>query len=274
MLKRLYTNEADIPAEYKSQYVQKEGKWVLDVEGFDNVDSVLEKNRELLTQHNTDKAALSSMQGQLTKANNEKAELASKSVPDGHVVVPVAEKAYIDKLKPLGAPEEIVTKVTEHPTLKEKAQATERAEKLTGIAETLGFNAAAFAQLPGMPGPEAFEIRDKTENGQPVKNSKGEIEKVVIVRLTENGQQVEKNFLDHFYATPSLKLWEPSLKATPAQPPGRTLPPQRPGETGGDAGDIVTQRLKTRETARQANPNPLMPKVPAVADNQTGAPAR
>lgn len=270
MLKRSYANETDIPAEYKSQYVQKEGKWVLDVEGFDNVDSVLSKNQELLSQHNSDKTTLSSMQGQLTKANNEKAELAAKAVPDGHVVVPVAEKAYIDKLKVLGAVDEIVTKVTEYPGLKAQAEAVTREQKLTGVAQVLGYNAAAFAKLPGLPAPDAFEIRDKTENGQPVKNKAGENEQVVIVKLSENGQTVERNWVDFFNGNAELKLFEPALTAKAgggdagAGNAGRQLPSQ----TGGNAAasdDPIQARLVARDKARSERPNALMQPARNVA---------
>jgi hypothetical protein len=278
MLKRSYATKEEIPAAYQSDYVEKDGRWVVDVEGFDNVEKVLEKNRELLADNSSLKTENSGLKGTVTKLSNDKAELSAKSVPDGHVVIPVADKQLLDAVKPLGTVEDIKTKVAEYPQLKQQAETVTRQQKLSSVAQVLGFNADVFSQLPGLPAPESFEVRDRTENGQVVKNSKGEAEKVVIVNLTENGQSVEKNFVDYFNSNSALKLFEPALKTQVGgqqqQQQGRQLPAQT-GGGGADADDVVAKRLQARDQDRQARPNPLMPTSAAAStNNQTGAPAR
>jgi hypothetical protein len=267
MLKRSYATKEEIPAAYQNDYVEKDGRWVVDVEGFDNVEKVLEKNRELLADNSTVKSEISSLRGQVTKLNNDKAELAVRALPDGHVAIPVVDKQLLDAVKPLGTVDEIKTKVAEYPKLKEQAETVTRQQKLSSVAQVLGFNADVFSQLPGLPAPESFEVRDRTENGQVVKNAKGETEKVVIVKLQENGQAVEKNFLDYFNSNSALKLFEPALKAGAQQQQQQTRQvPHQTGNTGAETDDPVAKRLAAREEARQQNPNPLM-----VQTTQVGA---
>lgn len=278
MLKRSYATKEEIPAAYQQDYVQKDGKWVVDVEGFDNVEKVLEKNRELLSDNSSLKSENTGLKGQVTKLNNDKAELSVKALPDGHVAIPVADKQMLDAVKPLGTLDEIKTKVTEYPQLKQQAETVTRQQKLSSVAQVLGFNAEVFAKLPGLPAPESFEVRDKTENGQVVKNKQGEPEKVVIVKLTENGQSAEKNFLDYFNGNAELKLFEPALKAGTGQQQqqqNRQVPAQT-GGNGTQGEDPVAARLVARDQARQANPNPLMApttQVAASGGNKTGAAA-
>jgi hypothetical protein len=258
MLKLSYDKLEDIPENMRGAYVQKDGKYVLDELSADH--PVLVNNATLKTEKS---AAI----GRATTLQNQVTELSTKSVPEGHVVIPVADKQLLDEVKPLGDAKFIKERVTGYEPLKQKAEAADREQKLTQVAEILGFNPKAFAALSGLPAADAFEVRDKTENGQPVKNAKGEVEKVVIVRLDENGQKVEKNFRDHFDSTPGLKMWEASLAAAAvgSEPKGRQMPSQTGSVTAGATGDPVKDRLAARDQQRTNNPNPLMAPHTAVA---------
>lgn len=269
MLNTKYVKLEDIPADKRGAYVEKDGGYVLDELATDHPVVVNEKS--LKSEKTAALARATSLQNQVT-------ELSTKTVPEGHVVVPVADKQLLDAVKPLGTLEEIKSKVIEFPTLKEKAEAVEREQKLTGVAQVLGYNPTVFSKLPGLPAPDTFEVRDRTENGQVVKNRAGEPEKVVIVKLTENGQTVERNWTDYFNANEALKVFEPALKVAPggggAASGGRQMPAQTGGAASG-ADDPIAERLAARKDQRGKQPNALMTTLTPVAvggdAKQTGA---
>lgn len=237
MLKRSYAKLEDIPQALRSEYVLKDGKYVLDVEGFENVDSVLDKNQELLAQHSTDKTEITSLKGQVTKLTNEKTALEGKSLPDGHVAIPAADKPLYDTVKSLNLPaEEIKTKVTEHGALKDK-------ERRTELAHVMKWKPEAVEHMQGLP---EYEIRDKTENGKVVMGEDGKPEKVAIARIKDaKGVVTEKPLKEYFDQTPALKVFEPSLLAEPQQS-GIEMPPFGTSGTGlkedNLAGSVIASR--------------------------------
>jgi hypothetical protein len=101
MLEPEYAKLEDIPAEKRGAYKKDEstGKYVLDD---------LSPSHPLVAHKLTLERDLSSERGKVTKLSNEKATLEARpALADGQVAVPAAEKAYIEKLKPLGDPDAI-----------------------------------------------------------------------------------------------------------------------------------------------------------------------
>ncbi|HEX8177864.1 MAG TPA: hypothetical protein VF543_22435 [Pyrinomonadaceae bacterium] len=241
-LKRSYPKLEDVPPEYRSEYVPKDGEFVLDVEGFENVNKVLSKNQELLTQHATDKTEISTLKGQVTRLTTAQAELQSKATPDGHVPVPVADKQFLDTVKGFGDVAQVKEKLEKYPTLEKQATEAVLAKQDSEIEKIMGWKSGSLSLIRDKV-PELV-VRDKTENGQVVKNDKGEPEKVVIARIKgENETYTEKAFTEHFNNTPELKFFEPSLLQQERQEfEGTELPTMGAGG-GGSADKLLSDSL-------------------------------
>jgi hypothetical protein len=200
MLRTSYDKLEDIPENLRGAYVPKDGKYVLD--DLDDQHPVIVHNGTLTRERATDRT-------RITQLTNENSTLKGSSLPAGHRAVPEADAALLDKYKPLGTPDQLGTIITEHGTLKTKDGERQRQEHLRTVAGVLNFNPEAFATLSGLP---ELEIRDMTENGQAVRDEKGNVRKTVIAKI-KNGEAItEKAFLDYFNETPTLKVFEPALK--------------------------------------------------------------
>lgn len=247
MLNTSYDKLEDIPQEKRGAYIPKDGKFVLDT---------LEESHPLVVKKNQLKTEVSTKQGQLTKATNENTELKSKTIPEGHVVVAVADKQLLDTVKSYGGtPAEIDTKLKEHATLKAKDDERTKQDHLRAVARVMGWKEDALLLVPGLPD---LEIRDVTENGQPVKDQSGEVKKQVIAKLKgENNTITEKQLREHFDATPALKIFEPSLLQNGQQQFGGTEFP-RLGAGGGNG------------TKQSAASSVLTSRYGHVADKQPG----
>jgi hypothetical protein len=227
MLQTSYAKKEDIPAEKVGAYIEKDGKFVLD--DLSNDHPVVAKRDELLTKTST-------QQGQITRLTNENATLKVTAIPEGHAVIPVADKQLLDAVKPLGTLEEIKAKVTEYPTLKEKEQSRTLDELYEKAAKDLGYeNTAAFKAIA-----KALKLDVKFK---PEKIDGKDVEKPYVG---------EKSLADHIAATPDLKDAEAVFKSKPAPPApstegGSGNRPAVGGEGGGQGGGDKAQTYRFQE---------------------------
>jgi hypothetical protein len=256
MLKSVYAKLEDIPEGERQHYKQFNGQYVLEL---DEHHPVLVNKKQLRTES-------SGRQGTITKLTNDLAEAKARTVPEGHVVVPVADKEFIDKVKPLGSADEVKAKVTEHGDLKEKQAKADREKLLVEAAQANGFNPQAFLVLPSLPEIVVKEEADSTGN---------KVKKYFAKTKTGENTFSEQALGDYVKAEESYKPLMPALLAKPEQGTGgagatRYVPvtPATSGQSGaGD--DPVSKRLQERLDAREATPNALMG-APSVAATGAG----
>jgi hypothetical protein len=167
-LKRSYQTEAEIPTEFKPHYVPKDGKYVLDVEGFDNVESVLAKNSELLGKVAGHATELSGKQTEIDRLNSELSNARSSGLPRGHKAVPTADAELLDTIKAAGItkPEEFISMKTEHAANKVKVETQEKRERLDAVRKRFGWNDNAVQVLELIKDLPDIEDRDLNVNGK------------------------------------------------------------------------------------------------------------
>ena len=202
MLEPEYTKLEDIPVDKRGAYVPKDGKFVLDT---------LSDKHPLVVKKNELKTEVSAKQGLLTKATNTATELQAKSIPEGHVAIPVADKQLLDVVKQQpGTAQEIAAKLKTFDDVVARNAARTKKDHDEAVAKVLKWKPEVFAAIQGLP---ETDVRDKVENGNVVKGTDGQPVKIVIAKIKgADGVVTEKPFLDYFNATPSLKIFEPSLK--------------------------------------------------------------
>lgn len=250
MLKSFYAKLEDIPETDRAHYAFQDGRYVLQL---DSEHPVIKKNTELLAQHSTDKA-------QITRLTNEKAALEGTSLPAGHVAVPAADAALLTAYRTVGTPEEIRAAVTERDTLKTDLTTTKRKELLRTVSQAEGW---PLALLETAGANLEFEMREIEieQDGKKVKAPRAH----VLVKGADNRVEA-KPFGEFAAADAGLKELLPLVEAgRKAQPPEGT-PFIRQGSSNGgppQPEDPIAKRLETRNAARTANPNPLMPKAAA-----------
>lgn len=115
-LKQFYTSETEVPTELKSYYTEKNGRFELQVEGFESVPAVFSKNQELITRQQTDSTKIQELTAKATQVNSLTQELANKNseisklsndvtkaqsntVPTGYVAVQKKDVEIIEKIK-------------------------------------------------------------------------------------------------------------------------------------------------------------------------------
>lgn len=154
---------------------------------------LVKKKQELLTTNST-----------LTGENT---TLKGKAVPSGHRIVPVADVALLEVIKQMGlSGEEIKTRLTEYPTLKEKETATARESSYEQAGKFLKFtNLDAFKTTLKL-----LNV-DVTFKSEKVDNADVQVPYVGDKRLSE-----------HITNTPELKTMEPFFKTAVANPAPRT----------------------------------------------------
>ncbi|HEY6244560.1 MAG TPA: hypothetical protein VIX17_11460 [Pyrinomonadaceae bacterium] len=152
---RIYDKLEDVPEAIREHYKMIGGKAVPEV-----VDEhpLVVNYRTLLNE----KTAAETKASTLETANaGLKADLESAkthSLPRGTRAVPVAEVEAMEKLKEHGSATEIVSKLTEHKTLKEESQKRAKEDHGRKVAEALNFDPDLFVMLPNLPD---CEIREK-----------------------------------------------------------------------------------------------------------------
>lgn len=237
MLQKEYVKLEDIPADKRGAYVPKDGKLVLDDLSEDH--PVIVHKKELERDLTAEKA-------KATRATNEKTEALARALPDGHVAAPAADAAVLSELKATGVPlAEVKQRVTDFPGLKKRVEEHERAAHLAEVAKVMKWKPEALQAIADKL-PE-LEIRDKTENGQVVKDENDRLVKIVIAKVKGANDAVEdKPFEAYFKETPTLNVFEPSLLAEPKAAEGGTELPEM-GHTGGGgskslAGALIADR--------------------------------
>lgn len=222
MLKTSYSNQEDIPENMRGAYVLSGGKWILDE--LDKDHPIVAKREELLTENSTQKR-------KITRLENEKGALESEVLPDGHVAILKADAELVEKVKPFGTSTEIVTKLTEHKTLKEESETRRRSDHLTEVAKVLGYTPEAFVRLQGLPD---FDIREK--DGQ----------KQVIAKVKENGVITEKPANEFIESSADIAPFLPALKT---QGNGVRVPGS--GSGNGSPNKDVFTRIRERAQQKQ-----------------------
>ena len=154
---------------------------------------LVKKKQELLTTNST-----------LTSEN---ASLKDKAVPSGHRIIPVADHALLEVIKQMGiSTEEIKTRLTDYPNLKEKEVEATRAKSYEDAGKFLKYgNIEAFKTALKLLKVDVTFKPEKVDN--------------VDVQVPYVG---DKRLSDHIAATPELKTMEPFFKTAVTTPAPRT----------------------------------------------------
>ncbi len=258
-LKPSYATEADVPTERKADYVLKGGRYVLDVEGFDNIDGVLAKNSELVGKVNGHAGELQAKQAEVDRLNGELTNARNSSVPHGKRAVPVADAELAEAVKAAGVTtaDAFKTLHAEHGEFKTKALEADTAKHAAAVAEAMGWDKDKTSRLV----PKHFDLSTvELRDGEG-----GKKQPVAKVKQADGTTFVEKPFADVVKTTPELTDLVPLLTSKTGPVIGTQLAPE--GEQGD--GDFVEKHNKARDAARAQSPNPLVPRP--VQQQQQGA---
>ena len=254
-LKRSYATEAEVPTERKADYVLKGDRYVLDVEGFDNIEGVLAKNTELVGKVNGHAAELAAKDTEINRLTGELSNARGSTLPRGHKAVPTADAELVEAVKAEGVTtaDAFKTLKTEHGDYKQKAEEREREKHATTVGEAMKWDRDKTALLvPAVYDLSQVQVRDGKDGA-----------KEVVAKVKQaDGSFIEKPFAEVVTSTPTLSALVPSL-TTQKAPDGTELPEHGAGG-GSGGGDILEKRLSAQRAAQAANPNPLMPKAPAA----------
>lgn len=154
---------------------------------------LVKKKQELLTTNTT-----------LTSENT---QLKDKAVPSGHRIVSVADATRLEIIKQMNlSDEEIKTRLTEFPILKEKETAVAREANYESAGKSLKYtNLEAFKTAMRLSNVEITFKSEKIDN--------------VDVQVPYVG---DKRLSDHIANTPDLKTMEPFFKTAVSAPAPRT----------------------------------------------------
>lgn len=144
---------------------------------------LVKKKQELLTTNST-----------LTSENT---QLKDKAVPSGHRIVPIADATLLEMIKQMGiSTEEIKTRLTDYPNLKEKEVEASRNKAYEDAGKFLKYgNIEAFKTALGLMKVDVTFKPEKVDN--------------VDVQVPYVG---DKRLSDHISETPELKTMEPFFK--------------------------------------------------------------
>lgn len=248
-LKRSYATEAEVPTEHKALYVPKEGRYVLDVEGFDNVESVLSKNNQLLSQHTTDKGEVTRLTGEVSRLTSELSTAQGSALPHGQRAVPKADAELVETVKAKGVNDAAAFNnlFVEHGQYKTEAQAAKAASHASAVGEAMGWDKEKTARLATKVYDfSSLELRDGADGKKMV---------VAKVKQPDGTTFVEKPFAEVVKSTPELSDLLPSLAASGGgtRVPGST---GGGGTTGGQS-SIVDKFIEDRDKAAASKPNPF-----------------
>lgn len=186
---KIYDKLDDVPEALREHYKLSDGKYVPELS---DDHPVLAHNKKLLREKSEASAKVEEL-----KADVEAAK--TNTVPRGHVAVTKADADLLEKLKAHGSGDELVTKLTEHKTLKEETDKRKRDDHLREVAKHLSYEPEAFVRLQNLP---EFEIRDG-ENG-----------KTVIAKIKgENNTITEKPAQEFVESSADISPFLPALKA-------------------------------------------------------------
>lgn len=196
-----YSKQEDVPEGLREHYSKaSDGKWYPDVAD----DHPLNRdNTKLKTEKATADAKVTDLTTDLEKAR-------AGNVGRGQAVVTKAEVDFLEKVKPLGTADELVTKIAEHKTFSDELAARKRSDSLRQLAKDLSLNEEAFVRLPNLPEFESRAGKDgKTEWIAKIKDEKGVI--------------TEKPAQEFIELSTDIAPFMAALKTT-AQPTGVKLP--------------------------------------------------
>lgn len=251
-LKRSYATEADVPLERKADYMPKGGRYVLDVEGFDNVESVLAKNTELVGKVNGHAAEIVGKEAEITRLTGEVGRLSGElstaqagALQRGQRAVTIGDAELLDKVRALGGFDDVKAKLEKYPTLEAKVTKQERRADLDAIRKAEGWGESAVDVLELIQNLPEVEQRDTAE-----KNADGTPKKKNVAKVKgADGVVTEKDFSAYFAERHAALL--PSVKATNEEG-GTELPGHGAGGGGGErsfAADIIKNRYAPKQKA-------------------------
>lgn len=242
MLKTNYNSESEIPENLKGAYVQRDGKWLLDDLSDDHPVIVSKK------------AALADKSRAVTKQEELQADLeAAKQnhVPRGHVAVPKADQELLEKVKPFGSGDEVISKLTEHKSLKEESSKRSREDSLRAVAKELNYEPEAFVRLQGLP---EFEIRDK--DGK----------KTVIAKVKTGDTITEKPASEFIESSADFAPFVPALKAA-----GGTRVHGSRGDGGAPPKDAFQKiRDEAKKKKSDSTVHPMFSRIPGRVNASAG----
>lgn len=184
-----------------------------------------------------------------TTLTGENTTLKDKAVPTGHRIVPVAEVALLEVIKQMGlGAEEIKTRLTDYPALKDKETATAR--------ESSYEQAGKFLKFTNL---EAFKITMKLLNVDVT--FKPEKVDNVDVQVPYIG---DKRLSDYIVGTPELKTMEPFFKIVAPTSAPKTEAGSGTRPSAGSSGALPATTPPVSEDGKQ------LPATPKFRFNQPG----
>ncbi|MBZ9753186.1 hypothetical protein K7W42_20325 [Deinococcus sp. HMF7604] len=174
----------------------------------------------------------------------------SNRVPQGGLALTAEQRATWEQVQPLLRDgEQTLTPAQIRERLDQGAQATQR-EQLRTITDASGARLSVLQdRLRGTN--LRVELRDRTENGQPVKDAQGNVIRDARVIETVSGQDTDRGVLRE-YAQANWGDYVTSLFPTTTQTQGGTVVTPQAGATGAGASpaaSLIEQRIAARQNA-------------------------
>jgi hypothetical protein len=225
---KTYEKLEDVPEALREHYKLIQGKYVPELS---DDHPVLVTNKNLLNEKNQIESKASGLETKVTTLTADLEAAKAGSVPRGHKVVTNAEAEALNTLKEHGTATEIVTKLTEHKTLRDESDKRKREDNLRAVAKQLGYsNVEAFVRLPNLPD---LEIKDV--NGK----------KTVVAKVKEGETIVEKPAAEFIESSADIAPFLPALKSSE----GVTVH----GSSGTDSNQPNDPFASAREWGKQYN---------------------
>jgi hypothetical protein len=250
-LKTHYSNEAEIPAELKNFYVFKNGRFELQVEGFESVPNVLAHNSELTETIKKHTAKISDLEAKATQVNSLTQDLANKNaeisrlstdltkaqsttLPAGYVAIAKKEADILQKIKEKNVEVDKLSEILTNFETVQKENANFKLEKsIVEFAATEKVqNVKALTRLIIQDGVMPV-IKEVEENGAKV--SKG-----FLVKTLADNQTEEKTYED--YKKVNWSEFLPALEQQQQRQNGNTIdPPPFSAPTDAEAAKVAQQ---------------------------------
>lgn len=238
MPKTFYSNEADIPADQKGAYVQKnDGKWWLT--DLENDHPVVQTKMSLETTQTSLKMQITDLTNQKTVLERKNQELSTKGVPEGYEAVPKDEAELGKAAKAQGLTKEQIPQMkTENEQYKQKEETEKQVKFYEEVAgdESVGMNPAAFAKLA---------LQEKLKIEKVVEKIDGkDSTKYVVVEKDGDGGEKKTNVKDFADKSPAFEPFKASLYEKHESKPNTKFPRQRERETGSTAKTAAERRIE------------------------------
>jgi hypothetical protein len=230
----IFSKLEDVPEGLREHYKLIEGRYVPEIS---DDHPVKVNNAKLLTEKDAAQAQVTNLKTEVETAKADAQTARSSSgLPRGHRAVPVADVELLEQIKAHGTAPEVLTKLTEHKTLKEDSDKRSREDHLRKVAKVLGYdNVEAFVRLPDLP---EFEI--KTKDGK----------ETVIAKVKEGSNTVEK---------PAQEFIESSAEIAPFLSALKTVGTPAPAQRRDDRSVNTDVFQKTRESVQAAEKAAVLP---------------